>query len=416
MKNTTNYKFLSSDWILTCDDNFTIIQNGAIVFDKQIIDIGPQEDLLKKYPHLQNQYCGVNSVLMPGLINSHIHLEFSANKTTLKYGNFMDWLGSVIANREDLIEKATKKLIDKELNQMLQSGTTTIGAISSYGFDMPSCIDSPLNVVYFTEVIGSKADMVDTLFTDFQARLKSAKLSKKDNFIPAIAIHSPYSVHPFLVREVLKIAKDENLSVSAHFQESIAENEWLNKSSGEFTAFFKNFLQQTISTGKPSEFLQLFKGVKNLSFTHCVQANKDELVQIKELEASIIHCPKSNRLLDNSLLNLNYIKDINLAIGTDGLSSNNSLSLFDEIKTAFFMHTSIHPNILSEQLLLNATKGGADCLGLNKGILTKDKDADIISFTLPDSCDEKQNLPTAIILHTSKVDQTYIQGKYIELS
>ena len=168
---------------------------------------------------------------MPGLINTHVHLEFSANKTTLKYGNFVKWLFSVMEHREELIEKATKELIDEELKNMISNGTTSIGAISSYGFDMDSCVDSALNVVYFTEVLGSKADMIDTLFLDFQAKLKSAIAQTSDNFIPAIAIHSPYSTHPFLIREVLSIAKDKKMAVSAHFQESKAENDWLNHSN-----------------------------------------------------------------------------------------------------------------------------------------------------------------------------------------
>ena len=45
--------------------------------------------------------------------------------------------------------------------------------------------------------------MVDTLFADFKNRLDIAK-NKNQKFIPAVAIHSPYSVHPFLVRETFK--------------------------------------------------------------------------------------------------------------------------------------------------------------------------------------------------------------------
>lgn len=54
---------------------------------------------------------------MPGLINSHIHLEFSANKTSLKYANFYSWLNSVIKNREKLIENAKTSLIKQELKK-----------------------------------------------------------------------------------------------------------------------------------------------------------------------------------------------------------------------------------------------------------------------------------------------------------
>ncbi len=403
-------KFLHSDWLLTCDVEFTVISNGAIVFDTKIIDVGSFEDMKEKYTNANIEYLGKDSVLMPGLINTHVHLEFSANKTTLKYGNFVKWLFSVMANREDLIEKATKELIDDELKKMIANGTTTIGAISSYGFDMKSCIDSALNVVYFTEVLGSKADMIDTLFLDFKEKLKSAVAQKSEKFIPAIAIHSPYSTHPFLIREVLKIAKEKNMTVSAHFQESVAENDWLNHSSGEFETFFKDMLDQHISLTTPSEFLDQFKGIENLSFTHCVEANEKELKQIKNLGASITHCPNSNRLLNNTILNLSYTKDIPLALGTDGLSSNHTLNMFEEMRNSFFMHTNLDANHLAQKLIAATTAGGAKALGLNKGILAKNLDADIISFNLPDSCESSEDLSTAVILHTTKTTHTYIKG------
>jgi aminodeoxyfutalosine deaminase len=410
-------KFLKADWILTCeDDNISknIIENGAIVFDEKIIEVGNALDLESKYNDIKPEYCGKNSVLMPGLINSHIHLEFSSNRTTLKYGNFVQWLYSVINNRDDLIEKSTVEVIDNELKDMLRTGTTTIGAISSYGFDLESCVKSDMNVVYFTEIIGSKMEMIDTLFADFKAKLQNATQHKNDNFIPAIAIHSPYSVHPFLIREVLNIAKDKNMPVSAHFQESKAENDWLNYSKGEFTEFFNNFLQQTTSVTKPNEFLNQFKGIKNLSFTHCVEANKDELNQIKQLDATVIHCPNSNRLLNNKNLDLNHLDDIKLAIGTDGLSSNNSLSVFNEIRSGLFIHTNELLDALAQKLLFMSTVGGAKALGLNKGQLLKGKDADIISFNLLDNCN-KDDIATSIILHTKNVEKTYIKGKQIEL-
>lgn len=403
-------KFISAKWLLTCDNEFKIIENGAIAFDEKIIDIGTIDEFEIKYKNETIEYLGENSVLMPGLINSHVHLEFSANKTTLQYGNFVKWLFSVMQNREELIEKATKELIDQELNNMIENGTTTIGAISSYGFDMDSCVESPLNVVYFTEILGSKPDMIDTLFVDFQEKLKSAVVQKKENFIPAIAVHSPYSTHPFLIREVLKIARERKMPVSAHFQESKAENDWLNHSNGEFESFFKDMLDQHQSLAKPSEFLDQFKNIENLSFTHCVEANQKELEQIKDLGATITHCPNSNRLLNNTILNMSYLENIPLAMGTDGLSSNNTLNMFEEIKNALFMHTNLDPNHLAKKLLTAATSGGAKAFGLKKGILEKDYDADIISFNLPDECKNQDDLPTAIVLHSSKTTHTYIKG------
>ena len=405
-------EFLSSDYILTCDNDFRILKDATIVFDNKIIAIDTNENIQKLYPNENIQYLGTNSIIMPGLINAHVHLEFSANKTTLSYGNFVKWLFSIIEHREDLITNATKEVIDNELKKMIKTGTTTIGAISSYGFDMNSCVESALNVVYFTEALGSKADMIDTLYLDFQEKLNSAISNTNSRFIPAIAIHSPYSTHPFLIREILKIANEKDLAISSHYMESKAENDWLNYNKGEFTSFFNDFLGQKVAVTTSREYLDIFKNQKNLSFTHCVEANKNELSQIKNLNASIIHCVNSNRLLNNTKLNLNNIDNINLAIGTDGLSSNTSLSMFEELKNALFMHSDINIDTLAQKLLLAATRGGAIALGLkNTGILKVGFDADIITFNSADKILNIATLAQNIILHTKRVKNNYIKGK-----
>ncbi|WP_122893382.1 aminofutalosine deaminase family hydrolase [Arcobacter peruensis] len=404
---------LSAKWVITCDENFSIIENGAIVFSHKIIDIDTISNIQKKYPNEEIQEAEENSVLMPGLINSHVHLEFSANTTTLKYGNFLAWLNSVIKNRDTLIEKATQKLISTKLDRMKKTGTTTIGAISSYSFDLEPCVKSPINTVFFCEVIGSKADMADTLFADFKSRLEGAKQCSSKSFIPAVAIHSPYSVHPFLVRESLALAKQENLAVSSHFLESSEEFEWLHKNEGLFIDFFKNFLNQSTAVTKPMEFLTQFSNVKKLSFTHCVEASNADFEKIKSLNAVINHCPTSNRVLNNSKLDLSKLKDIKFSIGTDGLSSNNSLSMFDELRTALMIHVDENIIEFSKTLLKAATLNGNIALGLNKGSLEKQKDADIISFKLPDEIEDKEDLAMQIILHTKSVNKTIIGGEFV---
>ena len=408
-------KIIKASWLITSNAQNPIIKNGACVYDKQIIEVGEFSSLVNKYKDLSVDDLGANSVLMPGLVNSHVHLEFSANTTTLKYGNFMDWLYSVIKNRETLIEKANEELIEKKLHLMLKTGTTTIGAISSYSYDLNACVKSSLNTVFFTEVIGSKMEMADTLFADFTSRLNQAKQFKSENFIPAIAIHSPYSVHPFLVREALNLARVEEMPVSTHFLESADEKTWLNESKGSFVDFFKNFLNQEKSITTAYEFLNCFKHLKNLSFTHCVEASKEELEHIKSLAASINHCVTSNRLLNNTKLDLSNLEELEIpyTIGTDGLSSNNSLSMFDELRNVLLMHTNKNINAFAQELLVAATKNGADALGLKKGVLEKDYDADMICLVLPDEVEEISQLCTQVILHTKRAKKVIIGGKNV---
>ena len=120
-------KILTASYILTFDENFTILKDGCIVFDEKIIELASYDITIKKYPNIEIISLGENSVLMPGLINSHIHLEFSANKTTLKYGSFYSWLNSVIRHREKLIEKANSgnyNEIIMALNPNIEGDTT----------------------------------------------------------------------------------------------------------------------------------------------------------------------------------------------------------------------------------------------------------------------------------------------------
>jgi cytosine/adenosine deaminase-related metal-dependent hydrolase len=406
-------KIISANWVVTCDENNSIIENGAVVFDDKIIEVDSLSNIEKKYQNIEILNLEKNSVLMPGLINSHVHLEFSSNTTTLKYGNFMSWLNSVIKSRDDLINKADKKLISTKLDRMKKTGTTTIGAISSYSFDLEACVQSPINTVFYCEVIGSKGDMVDTLFVDFKNRLNSAKKLKSKSFIPAIAIHSPYSVHPFLVRETLKLAREEQLSVSSHFLESPEESLWLNEDKGAFLDFFKNFLGQEKAVTKPMEFLNLFSNIKNLSFTHCVEVKDEEIEKIKSLGATINHCVSSNRILNNSKLDLSKLDDIPFTIGTDGLSSNNSLSMFDELRNVLITHWEKNIIDFSKVLLKSATVNPAISMGLNKGVIEKEFDSDMIAFTLPDEIEDKDDLAMQIILHTKFADKTIIGGEFV---
>jgi cytosine/adenosine deaminase-related metal-dependent hydrolase len=209
---------------------------------------------------------------------------------------------------------------------------------------------------------------------------------------------------------VLQIAKENGMPVSAHFQESKAENDWLNHSCGEFEKFFKSMLDQKSSLTTPMNFLNQFQGIKPLSFTHCVEANKQELEKIKQLGASIIHCPNSNRLLNNATLNLSYLNDIPMAMGTDGLSSNHTLNMFEEMRSALFIHNNLEPNQLAQKLLKSATSGGAKALGVQKGVLQKGYDADIISFILADEIEDQEDIAMAILLHTNSTTHTYIGG------
>jgi len=398
------------NYILTPD---TLISDHAVAFDKTIKEIAPLQSLKEKYPEAEITQLQKNSLLMPGLINAHVHVEFSANKNQLSYGDFLNWLYSVMENREDLITGCDLTCMSKAIDAMLANGITTFGAISSHAMDLEACANAKQNVVFFNELIGSQAGMADALFSDFLTRLDASKAVQREGFYPAVAIHSPYSVHPILIKKALEIAKNEDLKLTAHFMESEAERNWLDSSSGDFKDFFSTLLKQDKSISDAEEFLNCFDGFKAL-LTHAVKTNEAELEHIAKQNHTIIHCPISNRLLGNPTLNIQKLneKKIRWIVATDGLSSNYALDLFEEMKISLFMHSSAPLLAFAKLLLKGVTVNAAEALGLNTGEIKEGKNADMIIVDL----DAKPNEELAIhlILHRYNISKVFVNGNLVK--
>ena len=293
---------------------------------------------------------------------------------------------------------------------MMHSGITTFGAISSFGNELEVCEKTPQRVVFFNELIGSNAMYADMLYGDFQERVKASQSCENSSRItPAIAIHSPYSVHPILLQKAVTLAKKNNMPLSAHFLESQAEREWLESSSGTLKAFFLKYFNTSQTVTNIEEFMQAFDTYPT-HFTHCVQATQEELNHLSQKGHSIAHCPRSNRYLGCGRL---AIEDLPLpfTVATDGLSSNDSLSILDELRAAIMLHNDIPIQELSEKLLRAVTGDAAEILGLNCGKIETDKLADFAVLTLPEKPKRTEELALWTILHTKEVSEVYIEGE-----
>ena len=404
-------KIISADFIYTPEG---FIANQAVAFTDTIQEIGTLEVLETKYPDTTIINTEPNSVLFPGFINTHVHLEFSSNKTSLKYGSFMPWLDSVIEHREDLVGECDNSVMMGECEAMMRSGITTFGAISSFGNELEVCEKTPQRVVFFNELIGSNAQYADMLYGDFMERVKaSMSCDATSRITPAIAIHSPYSVHPIILQKAVNVAKEHKLPLSAHFLESQAEREWLEHGEGELKSFFKKYFSTETPVTNIQEFMYAFDTYPT-HFTHCVQANQVELDYLAQKGHSIAHCPRSNRYLGCGRLPIENLK-LPFTVATDGLSSNDSLNIFDELRAALLLHNDIPIQELAINLLKTVTSDAADILGLNCGVIESGKCADLLVIKLNESPKRVEELALWCILQTKEVEALYIDGEEVLL-
>ena len=405
---------IGADYLLLCDDAFSVIEKGGILFCKdRIIEVG--DYVLLEHKAKNKKYYN-NCVITPGLCNLHMHLEFNQNNGILEYGSFGKWLDSVIKNREKMMDEKLESSMQEGIKEILRSGVAFVGAISSHGYDLQILKNSPLRVMYFNEVIGSKAELLDVFLANFKARFEDSSAFADERFYPSVAIHSPYSVHSKLLEKALEITKCEKTPLSVHFLESKEEKEWLENSSGYFAEFYAKFFQTKMETFYSIEsFMRKFEDLSPY-FVHCLEMGEKELKLLKNMQGKIISCPRSNRLLNNKLLDLDLIKKegFNPIFATDGKSSNASLSILDELRVALFAYVNSDLESLAKELFLGVTNYAYkdNVLGLKGGILKKDYFADFAVFAYEG---KKEQIALQLILYAKEAKALYIAGEEISL-
>ena len=128
----------------------------------------------------------------------------------------------------------------------------------------------------------------------------------------------------------------------------------------------------------------------------------------------MILCPRSNLFLNQKLPNLKFFMNYEKAgLGTDGLSSNFSINLMDEIRFLYLNSKKIVKQDCEVRVLEKATIGGARALGIDNyvGSLEAGKRADIIGF-------KQINLnPYMSVINSNQDDLTFsmINGKVVRL-
>ncbi|PAF43069.1 aminofutalosine deaminase family hydrolase [Helicobacter sp. 11S03491-1] len=408
-------QLIGASKVFVCDEEFGIIDNGGVAFESGgnqncIVALGDYEELKVKYTDATFYS---DSVILPGFVNSHIHFEFGNNISSFVYGGFDKWLQSVMAKRDNVLLDI-QDCVTSGIQEQLRSGVTSVGAISSYGHDLTLLAQSPLRVTYFNEVIGSTPSGIDFLYSDFLARYHASRQLQSYRFSPAIAIHSPYSVHSVLAKKVLELARKDRVLTSTHFLESHFERQWLQEAKGWFGNFYKKVLN--ITSPQPfysiEEFINLFEGLDTL-FVHCLFASQKEFAQIGK-NGSIVSCPRSNRLLNNTYLDLSVLQSqgISPIFATDGKSSNNNLNMLEELRSALFGYEKLDLEDLSKTLILGASANAAKALRLNNGILKNGKWADIAVFQCPQIAQSSQ-APLQFLLQSGEVTTLYINGSAV---
>ncbi len=314
-----------------------------------------------------------NRVVMPGLINAHTHASMTLLRGISDNKVLQDWLEEDIFPAEEKLDTGDAYVgALLGISEMLKTGTTTFN-------DMYDNMGQVAQAVEETGIRALLSRGVLDVDGNGRERMDEAlefvrKYQNSDLVTPGFAPHAVYTASESVLQELRDYSEIFDSVYHIHVSETRKENE--------------DCIEETGMT--PVQYLDSLDLVdEDLIAAHGVWLNDEDIETLSRKGGSVVHNPAANLKLGSGIADVPELLDrnINVAIGTDGPASNNSLNLFEEAKLASIIHKRDDPREITEQEILDMlTINGAKALGLEDkiGSIAMGKKADIILVNLND--------------------------------
>lgn len=305
-------------------------------------------------------------VIIPGLINTHCHLELSHMKGAVNTGTgLISFITSVVAYRDFPMDEILQAITNAD-EEMYNNGIVAVGDISNKLDTADQKNKSKINYYTFVEMFDFMQDAnSEATFNQYQEVFEgqSTANGNKKSCVP----HAPYSVSESLFHRINEV-NTADATVSIHNQETPDENELFLTKTGGFIDFYKSFgipLDDFQANAQPAiqyAIANMNPACRNL-FVHNTMSTAAD-IQAAQAWSDRVYwatCANANLYIENSLPNYQVFIDNNakMTIGTDSLTSNWQLSVLEEMKTIARFQSFIS----FEMLLRWATLNGAEALG-----------------------------------------------------
>lgn len=341
-----------------------VLEDGAVVVEgDRIVAVGPYSEMSHQFADLSVTPC--SGILMPPLVNAHIHLDLSIYGTVhmdSEGSTMCDWIRALLKKRQEAehYEEEIRAAAEKAAFEQHAAG---VGLMLDIG-----------NVALGT--FDSSVPEIKPLFEQL-APSKSAELAVIDTIeqMPddlALTGHAPYSTTPELLRYIKERCTRQGELFSIHLAENPDESLLLISGEGCFPQFLQErgawdgtYPITGIDRDGVVGYLDLLGVFDNQTLcVHCVHISPAELAVIASSGAHICLCPQSNRFLGVGTAPLPQMLEHGIlpAIGTDSTASNPFMDMWREI--ALVRQT--YPEVAAETVLAMATLGGARAMQREK--------------------------------------------------
>jgi cytosine/adenosine deaminase-related metal-dependent hydrolase len=362
------------------------IENGTVVeSDGQITYVGSRSAA----PPGDDYDLG-DAILMPGLVNTHTHLELTGMRGFLENCQFAEWIDKLRQSRNEILND--EMLLDSArlgIVEGLEAGITTYADTCSSGVAMRAMRELGVRGIMYQEVFGPDPSQADVAMRELEDRVDKLQLEQTDLVSLGVSPHAPYTVSDRLYRAAAKFAGSRRLPLAMHIAESEPEYDIVVNARGDFADRWKRRGIAVARRGRsPIELLEQHGALdRGPLLIHCVRVDEADIAIMARRRCAVAHCPASNAKFGHGIAPLlSFVAaGIRVGIGSDSVASNNRMDILDEARLAVLIHraaTRRHDAFGAHQALELATIGGARALGIESrvGSLEAGKDADLAAF------------------------------------
>lgn len=394
------------------------IAGGAIaVRNGRIMDIGSLNDLRAAWNAPVQDY--TDSIIMPGLVNAHAHLELThfpswKMRKDLNYAprTYVDWVIQVIKIKRGLEIQELETSLLEGIRISLEAGTTAIGDAVSDRRLLHSYRGSTFTGRLFLEALGQEPASCKVFADKLEETLRTFNAG---DILPGLSPHAPHTLSSAFFQDLKRIAAALSVPLMTHLSESPEEAAFMHDSTGRIAELlypfvhWEDYLPAPMRTTSAAYLDSLGVLDSSTIAVHCVHITPADAEILKKRGVRVVICPRSNDKLAVGRAPVHLLKTagIPLSLGTDSLASNDSLSLWDEIR---FVLADTPDAFTSEELLRMASLGGAEVLGLDNetGSLEKGKRADFLVLGKPQGVSGKDMYRA--LIEEGRLDEVFVAG------
>jgi aminodeoxyfutalosine deaminase len=351
-------KYFSAQYIFT--NNGPPLRRGIIATDDEgrIISVEDTGGILPERHSLEFY----NGIIVPGFVNCHCHLELSWLKNRIPHGTGLGGFLSTLTGIRNAGSDNAEKTIGSADKTMADEGVVLCADICNSSATFSIKKKSRIKYINLLEVYGIDPAGAEKRINEI---MKIATVAEEKQLEWYIVPHSVYSVSLPLFR-LLREKTESNRITSVHFLESDEEISLLSEQSGPLMDAYKLILSASAVirpvANHVSAVTEEITRSGNLILVHNTAIGREEVMKLRNRpDIYFCLCPGSNRYITNSVPPFDLLigENCNIVIGTDSLSSNNKLSILNEMRIL----QEEFPGILLADLITMATLTGARALG-----------------------------------------------------